>query len=76
MRCALLLSLNSDVMRKKQTLKIYIYNEAEVRDPSVLFEVVSTALRVPKMLDRFGIFLIGETVKTVTARGSYESTVG
>ena len=51
---------------------IYIYDDVEVLDFSGPFEVFSTASRVSKMPNLFNVFLIGETGKTVTARGVYE----
>ena len=51
---------------------IYIYDEAEILDFSGPFEVFSTALRVSKTPNLMSVFLIGETGKTVTARGGYE----
>ena len=51
---------------------IYIYDEAEVLDFSGPFEVFSTASRVSSTPNPFGVFLISETGKTVTARGGYE----
>ncbi|MEO0374421.1 MAG: DJ-1/PfpI family protein [Cyanobacteria bacterium P01_A01_bin.17] len=51
---------------------IYIYDEAEVLDFSGPFEVFSTASRLSKTSNLFNVFLISETGKTVTARGSYE----
>lgn len=51
---------------------IYIYDEAEVLDFSGPFEVFSTASRVSSTPNPFRVFLVGETDKTVTARGGYE----
>ena len=51
---------------------IYIYDEAEVLDFSGPFEVFSTASRVSATPNLFSVFLISETGKTVTARGSYQ----
>ena len=51
---------------------IYIYDEAEVLDFSGPFEVFSTASRVANTPNLFRVFLVGETGKTVTARGGYE----
>ncbi len=50
---------------------IFIYDEAEVLDFSGPFEVFSTASRMCPSTTPFHVFLIGETGKTVKARGGY-----
>ena len=51
---------------------IYIYDKAEVLDFSGPFEVFSTASRICRGNKPFNTFLIGQTGKTVIARGGYE----
>lgn len=51
---------------------IYIYDQAEVLDFSGPFEVFSTASRICDADPPFNVFLVGETGKTVMARGGFQ----
>ncbi len=48
---------------------IYIYEQAEVLDFAGPFEVFATASRICPSADPFKVFTVGETGKTITARG-------
>lgn len=48
---------------------IYIYDQAEVLDFAGPFEVFSTASRICPSEPPFTVFTVGETGKTITARG-------
>lgn len=51
---------------------IYIYDQAEVLDFSGPFEVFSTASRLSESGELFNTFLVGQTGKTITARGGFQ----
>ena len=57
---------------------IYIYDNAEVLDFSGPFEVFSTASRISGTSSLFNVFLVGETDRTISARGGFKvnSTYG
>ncbi len=52
-------------------IAIYIYDQAEVLDFSGPFEVFSTASRITESDQVSSVFLVGETGRTVTARGGF-----
>ncbi len=58
----------------RMNIAIYLYDQAEVLDFSGPFEVFSTAARIDESGQPFSVFLIGETGKTVTARGGFSVT--
>ena len=51
---------------------IYIYDDAEVLDFSGPFEVFSTASRISGTSSLFNVFLVGETGRTISARGGFK----
>lgn len=56
---------------KQMNVGIFIYDQAEVLDFSGPFEVFSTASRLCRPAAPFNVFLVGETGRTVAARGGF-----
>jgi transcriptional regulator GlxA family with amidase domain len=56
---------------QQMNVGIFIYDQAEVLDFSGPFEVFSTASRLCRPEAPFNVFLVGETGRTVSARGGF-----